>query len=700
MEKVETYQPQLTHKFIKDFWPQYSSEVYSALYRTYHPSTYSDSIGRNPSYFYSEAEEIINNAEEEGLKLGLLDDKFNVGYPTLDLNITHASYGNVKAIAAVLLFDRFYDIVEEFRCYCGENGVDPDCIGRCLEDFPTNTGSGDESLIGTLKEDYNIFHRYITKLQASGFPVTDFIDKRKLRKIYLIDNGEDLSLAQYKIQNDKEMKIRDKEVEDEMRRKGQITEELSKEKQELNPPVEVGDVIELVHMEDPYNPIPPFTKGVVMGWDSVGTIGEKMLVRWIIDPSVPTFRSMPLLLDIDVYRKLYVDKKIEENKEILREAVTQEINYKKLADSEFQGRQYIFFNGPSVSYKDPEAQNIIFDGPNGRAVLDSIHVNLTKTGKSFYVVYDNDTRGILDPLLDFVEERDGPCNLTWVLSKERWRKTSWRYTLQNTIQTTLNEMYREYKAEDGKPTEYHIKNGFVNVPGTDAHGTNHGWSILNFFLTNPHVREVLVKAYEKHINDNDLPCSFNIKEFTRWIYLNRKVLFGMGQPLFKEMVKRNQGSWKRGSGKEVQVAAHLEALYGEDWKAIYDGEPGIFNDALKGVDIKLVNSNTGEELTFQAKSLGSVEEADGPPDEYGNTTTQWWVESGWLKDYKKDFVSHFVFGPSRGGETYVFKNQDVEIIDKDRKEYMVFNEPYVGHALQEQTTKLGRKALREALFSR
>ena len=158
------------------------------------------------------------------------------------------------------MFDRFYDIVEEFRCYCGENGIDPDCVGRCLGDFPPAIWGVDESLVGTLKEDYNIFHDYIIELQSKGFPVTDFIDKRKLKKIYLVDNEEEMSVEEYKEKNT-----------------NKINESLSKEKQDLNPPVEVGDVIELIHMDDPYNPIPPFTKGVVMGWDSVGTIGEKML---------------------------------------------------------------------------------------------------------------------------------------------------------------------------------------------------------------------------------------------------------------------------------------------------------------------------------------------------------------------------------------------------------------------------------------
>ena len=123
MEKIETHQPNLISKFMKEIWPRYRDDAYRALYRTYHPSTYSDSFA-SPTEHFGDAEHTINMAESDGLKLGLLDDTLNKEYPTVDMNITHATTGNVRAIAAVLLFDGFYDIVEEFRCYCGENGIE------------------------------------------------------------------------------------------------------------------------------------------------------------------------------------------------------------------------------------------------------------------------------------------------------------------------------------------------------------------------------------------------------------------------------------------------------------------------------------------------------------------------------------------------------------------------------------------------
>lgn len=71
----------------------------------------------------------------------------------------------------------------------------------------------------------------------------------------------------------------------------------------LNQPLQVGDVIELMYMDDPYNPIPPMTRGVVMGFEP--TPGEdKILVRWILDAENEEFRNMPMIPEVDIWRKI------------------------------------------------------------------------------------------------------------------------------------------------------------------------------------------------------------------------------------------------------------------------------------------------------------------------------------------------------------------------------------------------------------
>ena len=71
----------------------------------------------------------------------------------------------------------------------------------------------------------------------------------------------------------------------------------------LNPDVEVGDVIELIHMDDPWG-ISPMTKGIVVGFESMGSMGEKILVRWIIktEEGKEEFRNLPLIKDADYWR--------------------------------------------------------------------------------------------------------------------------------------------------------------------------------------------------------------------------------------------------------------------------------------------------------------------------------------------------------------------------------------------------------------
>jgi hypothetical protein len=71
----------------------------------------------------------------------------------------------------------------------------------------------------------------------------------------------------------------------------------------INQPLQIGDVVELIYMDDPYNPISPLTRGVVMGFEP--TPGEdKILVRWIMDAENEEFRNFPMIPEADVWRKI------------------------------------------------------------------------------------------------------------------------------------------------------------------------------------------------------------------------------------------------------------------------------------------------------------------------------------------------------------------------------------------------------------
>ena len=203
----------LVNRFMKDFWPKHGRQLYSDLYNTYHPSTYVESFNR-PGGNFEGALETVTDAVHEGKKLGLLDssvdwsDIYNYdaleldydggtdythsgiddsGIPTLNNQLEIIDNTNLDWIHGILLFDRLYDIVDEFRCYCGENGIDPNCEGKCMGDFPPDERG--EMINGTLKQDYYTLLNFMKELEKAGVPVSKIIEPYKLTPIKLVDDG-------------------------------------------------------------------------------------------------------------------------------------------------------------------------------------------------------------------------------------------------------------------------------------------------------------------------------------------------------------------------------------------------------------------------------------------------------------------------------------------------------------------------------
>ena len=85
------------------------------------------------------------------------------------------------------------------------------------------------------------------------------------------------------------------------------------EDQQIVAELEVGDVIELMYMDDPYNPISPLTRGVVMGFEGVPGGEDKILVTWIIDPENDKMYNMPMIPEVDVWRKVEVEPPATQN---------------------------------------------------------------------------------------------------------------------------------------------------------------------------------------------------------------------------------------------------------------------------------------------------------------------------------------------------------------------------------------------------
>ena len=114
-------------------------------------------------------------------------------------------------LIAVLLWDRLYDIVEEFRCYCGENGVDPNCEGKCMDEFPPTPGEGTNKPenSGTLKQDYYTLFNYMRELERAGIPVNEYMRSPLFPNIIkLVDDGTtDYNVEHLKIGTIREHKL-------------------------------------------------------------------------------------------------------------------------------------------------------------------------------------------------------------------------------------------------------------------------------------------------------------------------------------------------------------------------------------------------------------------------------------------------------------------------------------------------------------
>lgn len=662
---MEETQQQLTDrdmasKFIKSFWPEWDRTIYSQLYRTYHPS-YTNETLVSPGAMFVDATEMVRDAVTEGRKLGLLE--FTNIERSFSTEIKTAGRIPLNWVEATLLYRVLENIIDEFRHYCGESGIDPSGTGKCLDDFPN------------LKEDYlSLRDRVLHFKNNSGLPVETLLEPGQLDLIPLAETITTESVMKTLMENNpkwwKEVgcKLLKENKEEKSNIRKNILEKttnliitkipLVEEKPKLNPQLEEGDVIELIYMDDPWSPISPLTRGVVMGFENVPGGEPKILVSWIIEDdknneALPVFRNLPMIPEVDVWRKINAPTQIDEQ---------QEINYRDVSNPKRYGnKEYVYFKGTD-SPKEGVSEKIILSGPNGDVVLDAMEVKNAKFG-GIQVNYNRETQQELDKL--FIDKE---CEFSKeVLADGGWnrgRGNTYRNLTFVAIQNALKDVYSDNVAGPNEPTERHMKNGLINIPGTDAQGTTVGWSIVNFFNTHPLVRGILIGEYENYVIDNGLPCRFNIYEFTDWIEDNKYDIFGFNTQLFNRLVKVNQGTWANGQRNENASITYLKNFYGDDWSVISTGEPGIRKDALTGVDMSMVNSTTGEELNFQAKALSNLEEmGDG----------RWKVNSGWLHWYDPQKVDYYVFTNASNGESYIFKNEGQH--PQSGGKSMIFNYP-------------------------
>ena len=195
-------------------------------------------------------------------------------------------------------------------------------------------------------------------------------------------------------------------------------------------------------------------------------------------------------------------------------------------------------------------------------------------------------------------------------------------------------------------------------------GTTGGeWSIINYFDTNPKVREYVLWNYQK---ENSLKIKGDLKKLGDWIFNNRETLFKSGY-MFDHMVKLNFTSLKRGLKNEAKAINYIEKLISKRVgdRVVANNLPGSSSDR-SGVDFKIIKNN-GKEVSFQAKPLGGYEEKDG---KYIITS----YKIRWIENKKN--IDFFIFASDDKEQVYVFKNRIGEfMVNVPNENQITFNYP-------------------------
>ena len=162
------------------------------------------------------------------------------GLPTLRDQLEILDNTNLDWIHGILLFDVLEDIVDEFKSYCGENGVDESGMGKCMDEFPP---SPDHEQInrtgGTLKQDYYTLYNFMKELERTGVNVKDYMKSPIFPNIIkLVDDGT----TDYNATGEYSPMRQDSEAVD-------VSERISEHKEsKINPELEVGDKILVVNV--------------------------------------------------------------------------------------------------------------------------------------------------------------------------------------------------------------------------------------------------------------------------------------------------------------------------------------------------------------------------------------------------------------------------------------------------------------------
>ena len=229
--------------------------------------------------------------------------------------------------------------------------------------------------------------------------------------------------------------------------------------------------------------------------------------------------------------------------------------------------------------------------------------------------------------------------------------------------TWLNDKTRGPSGLGGVINIYTTGDFLLGKKLIDTNGDGGEWSILNYFDTNPGVRESIMRMYRKPINSME-----ELNEFCKWVYENRVELFTDG-PKLKKFVKLNFGSFHNGFLNEDKAYKYISDLISSNNNLSMSkiNLPGSTLDR-SGVDFAVTNKTKIKdkdrgESKFQAKPL------DGLSNDGSVYTINSWNVSG----VEKKPVKYFIFTSHKKEGVVIFKNNKGEV--KSTSKTVVFNYP-------------------------
>jgi hypothetical protein len=184
--------------------------------------------------------------------------------------------------------------------------------------------------------------------------------------------------------------------------------------------------------------------------------------------------------------------------------------------------------------------------------------------------------------------------------------------------------------------------------GIYPYSNNEDWSLLNYFDTNPHRKLELYKEYMKDGSNNPI-------EWFQEFLIN-------GDDRLKKMLNNQRNAIKKSEINEIKAIERVTKNYKMNPK-------GHKIDRYDGIDV--IDTNTG--ISYQIKTVSEVKEI--VDEDTGEIIFVVIGDRSRIKDYQKKKVDKVLYYSPKSDKSYVFDNQNYEVVNNDLAYH--YNEPEI-----------------------